>query len=157
MQEKPAEIKQIPSELNSWHANLFRIDRIKSVLFTHNKTLFSFFVPGLIKADFQNIREVFRQKLFKSLISENLPQPDIELLLEDISEVEITKTSSPSVLGSMNDLIKNLTCCIALDDGLVNVDIFKLNHNLNRIPMGAIGYSNSIDALKNIFKNHFEE
>ena len=150
---KPSEIKQIPSALNSWHANNFLFDRRKCVLFTHDATLFSFFVPGLLKSDFQNIREVFRQMLFKNLVSEDLTQLQIELLLEDISEIEITKTSNPSVLGSMNDFINNLTLHLALDGGIANVNAFDLNRNLNRIPMGAIGYSSSINTLQNLLND----
>jgi len=133
LKEKPSEGKQIPSELNSWHANMFRIDRRKCVLFTHDKTLYSLFVPGLFKTHFQNIKEVFRQRLFKSLLSENLPQKHIELFLEDINEIEITKTNNRSVLGSMNDLTFQLKLVIAHDGGLMNTDIMELNHNLNRI------------------------
>ena len=71
---KPSDSIQQPSELSSWHANLLRIDRRKCVLFTHDTTLYSFFVPGLKKPDFKNIREVFRQFFFKSLIAEDIPQ-----------------------------------------------------------------------------------
>jgi len=153
LKEKPSESKQIPSELNSWHANMFRVDRRKCVLFTHDKTLYSLFIPGLLKTHFQNIMEVFRQRLFKSLLLENLPQKHIELLLEDISEIEITKTNNRSVLGSMNDLSFQLKYVIAHDGGLMNTDIMELNHNLNRIPMSAIIEAYSIDALKNLLKN----
>lgn len=153
LKEKPSERKQIPSELNSWHANMFRIDGRKCVLFTHDKTLYSLFVFGLLKTHFQNIREVFRQRLFKNLLSENLPQKHIELLLEDISEIEITKTNNRSVLGSMNDLSFQLKFVIAHDGGLKNADIIELNHNLNRIPMSAIVEAYSIDAFKNLLKN----
>jgi hypothetical protein len=41
----------------SWHANLLRIDRRKCVLFTHDATLYSVFVPGLKKAEFERLRE----------------------------------------------------------------------------------------------------
>lgn len=153
LKEKPSEIKQIPSELNSWHANMLRTDRRKCVLFTHDKTLYSLFIPSLLKNHFQNIREVFRQRLFKSLLSENLAQKHIELLLEDFSEMEITKTNNRSVLGSMNDLTFQLKFVIARNGGLMNTDIMELNHNLNRIPMMAIVEAYSIDALKNLLKS----
>ena len=153
LKEKPAEIQQIPSELSGWHANLFRVDRRKCILFTHDKTLYSLFIPGLLKTHFQNIIEVFSQNLFKSLLSENLTQNLIELVLDDISKIKITKTNNRSVLGSMNDLIFHIKFVIAQNGGLMNTDIFELNHNLNRIPMGAIAMDYSIDALKNLLEN----
>ncbi len=150
LKEKPADIKQTPAELSGWHANIFRADRRKCILFTHDKTLYSLFIPGLLKTHFQNIREVFGQELFKSLLSEDLSQKHIELVLDDISEIKITKTNNRSVLGSMNDLIFNIKFVIDQNGGLMNTDIYELNHNLNRIPMGAIGMDYSIDALKTL-------
>jgi len=149
---KPSDSMQQPSELSSWHANFLRIDRRKCILFTHDTTLYSFFVPGLKKPDFKNIREVFRQSLFKSLIAENLPQKHIEIFLEDIREIEISKTNNRSVLGSMNDLTFQVRCQIADEGGIEIADITKLIHDLNRIPMSAIEEIYSIYELKKLFK-----
>ena len=141
---------QSAGEFSSWHANLLRIDRRKCVLFTHDKTLYSFFVAGLTKPHFENIREVFRQNLFKSLMAETLPQKYIEIFLDDIREIEIAKTNNRSVLGSMNDLTFQLKYQIADEGGLIVADISKLNHDLNRIPMSAINEIYSIYELQNL-------
>ena len=143
---------QQPSEISGWHANLLRIDRRKCVLFTHDTTLYSFFVPGLKKPDFESFREVFRQNLFKSLIAENLPQKHIELFLDDIREIEISNTNSRSVLGSMNDLTFQLKYQIADTGGIEMADISKLAFDLNRIPMSAIEQIYSIYELKILLK-----
>ncbi len=144
----PSDGTQSADEFGCWHANLLRIDRRKCVLFTHDKTLYTFFVPGLTKPHFQNFDEVFRQNLFKSLMSENLPQKHIEIFLDDIRKIEITKTNNRSVLGSMNDLTFQLQCQIADEGGLSVADISKLNHDINRIPMSAIKEIYSIYELK---------
>jgi hypothetical protein len=149
---KPSDSMQQPSELSSWHANLLRIDRRKCVLFTHDTTLYSFFVPGLKKPDFNNICEVFRQNLFKSLMAENLSQKHIEIFLDDIREIEIYKTNNRSVLGSMNDLTSQLKYQIADEGGIEIADITKLIHDLNRIPMSAIEEIYSIYELKKLLK-----
>ncbi len=148
---KPSDSMQHPSELGSWHANLLRIDRRKCVLFTHDTTLYSFFVPGLKKPDFKSIREIFRQNLFKSLMAENLPQKHIEIFLDDIRAIEICKTNNRSVLGSMNDLTFQLKYQIADQGGIEMTDITKLIHDLNRIPMSAIEEIYSIYELKKLF------
>ena len=150
---KPSDSIQQPSELSSWHANLLRIDRRKCVLFTHDTTLYSFFVPGLIKPDFENIREVFRQNFFKALIAEDIAQKHIEIFLEGNREIRISKTNNRSVLGSMNDLAFQLKYKIAYEGGIENTDITKLIHDLNRIPMSAIEEIYSIYELKKLFKN----
>ena len=121
--------------LGCWHANLLTIDRRKCVLFTNDLTRYSFFVPYLRKPDFQIIDEVFKQNLFKSLLNEGLSQEHIELVLEEIKEIAITRTSNRSILGTMNDLTNQITWRIQQEGGLGNTDISKLNMDLNRIPI----------------------
>ncbi len=150
LRQKPTGEAQSADVFGSWHANLLRIDRRKCVLFTHDQTLYTFFVPGLTKPHFQNFDEVFRQNLFKCLISENLPQKQIEIFLVDIREIEITKTNNRSVLGSMNDLTFHLKYQISDEGGLSGVDLSKLNYDINRIPMGAIKEIYSIYELKKL-------
>jgi Domain of unknown function (DUF6933) len=149
---RPSDSIQQPDELSSWHANLLRIGRRKCVLFTHDTTLYSFFIPGLKKPDFENIREVFRQNFFKSLIVEDIPQKHIEIFLEANREIRISKTNNRSVLGSMNDLAFQLKDKIAYEGGIENTDITKLIHDINRIPMSAIEEIYSIYELKKLFE-----
>jgi len=150
LRQKPAGEAQSTDDFGSWHANLLRIDRRKCVLFTHDLTLYTFFVPGLTKPHFQNFDEIFRKNLFKRLISEKLPQKQIEIFLDDIREIEIAKTYNRSVLGSINDLAFNLKYRIADEGGLSGADVSKINYDLNRIPMSAIKEVCSIYELKNI-------
>jgi len=153
LRAKPADIMQSPSDLNGWHANLLRIDRRKCILFTHDKSLYSFLVTGLNRSDFQNIGEVFRQNLLQNLTREGVPRRQIELFVDDIREIEITKTNNRSVLGSMNDLAFQLKYTIDYHGGLLNTDLAKLNSELNRTPMGAIEYVYSINELNELLKN----
>lgn len=145
---KPVDCIDKSIGLGGWHANLIRVDRRKCILFTHDKTLFSFFVPGLTKPDFKKISDIFGQNLFKSLMREALPQVYIEMFLDDIRKLQFCKTNNRSVLGSMNDLIFHLKFKVVDRGGLANTDILKLNHDLNRIPMSAIKQTYSIDELK---------
>lgn len=138
--------------ISNWHANLIRIDRRKSVLFTHDKTLYSIFVPGLTKPDFQRIGDIFGQRLFKNLVREDLPQAHIVLFLEDIREIQFAKTDNRSVLGSMTDLTFQIKFIVADSGGLSHTDIVKLNHDLNRMPMSSIPEIYSIEALKVLCK-----
>lgn len=150
---KPEDSSQSHIDLSNWHANLLRIDRRKCVLFTHDKTLYSFLVPGLTNPHFQNIREVFRQSLFKNLMAEKIPQKQIEIFLEDIREIKIAKTNNRSVLGSMNDMTYQLKYKIAYEGGLLNINLPQLNHDLNRIPMSAIEEIYSINELMKFLKS----
>ncbi len=150
LKTKPSEGTIFSNEVGSWHANLIRVDRRKCILFTHDATLYSFFVPGLKKPQFENVREVFGHNLFKNLLWENFPQNQIEIVLDEHREIIIAKTNNRSVLGSMNDLAFQLNYRIGAMGGLGNVDLAELNHELNRIPMSAIKEIYSIDELSKL-------
>jgi len=147
---KPAEVDDEFDPLGSWHANLLWIDHRKCVLFTQDATLFSFFVVGLKKPDFQHIREIFGQRMFKSLLREGFPQDQIERMLDAHREITISKSNNRSVLGSMNDLAFQLKWSVADAGGLLNTDLNALNHYLNRIPMGATNMGYGIEELKKL-------
>ena len=132
----------------SWHANLLRIDRRKCVLFTHDKTLYSVFVPGLKKAEFTQLDEVFGQCLFKALLWDEFPQAQIEQMLEACRVIRFTRSSDRSVLGSMNDIRFHIGCHVEDDGGLTSVDLGQLHHRLNRIPFSAIGYGYPVERLQ---------
>lgn len=132
----------------SWHANLLRIDRRKCVLFTHDATLYSVFVPGLKKPEFEHLDEVFGQRLFKALLWGGFPQTQIEQMLEACRVIRCTRSSNRSVLGSMNDIRFHIEVNVEHDGGLINVDLADLHHRLNRIPMGAIGYGYPVERLR---------
>jgi hypothetical protein len=82
--------------------------------------------------------------------AETLPQKHIEIFLDDIRKIEIAKTNNHSVLGSMNDLTFQLKYRIADEGGLLNADITKLIHDLNRIPISAIEEIYSIYELRKL-------
>jgi len=133
------DVLQTSVDVNSWHANLFVIDRRKCVIFTHDRTLYSFLALGLTKPDFQHFKEVFRQGLFKSLIANAIPQKQLERFISLNHDIEFGKTNSRSVLGSMNDLIFHIKYRIFADGGILNAEINKANQYINHIVMGAIG------------------
>ncbi|MCL4315285.1 MAG: hypothetical protein M1527_00130 [Gammaproteobacteria bacterium] len=132
----------------SWHANLLRIDRRKCVLFTHDATLYSVFVPGLKKLEFEHLDDIFGQRLFKALLWDAFPQTQIERMLEACRVIRFTHSSNRSVLGSMNDIRFHIGVNVEHDGGLINVDLADLHHRLNRTPFGAIGYGFPVERLQ---------
>ena len=145
----PEEVDGSAGALGQWHANLLRFARRKCVLFTNDLTLYSVFVPGLRKPEFQRIVDVFGQAVFRSLRLDGLSQNQIEAVLDEIGEIHIAKTNNRSVLGSMNDLAYQLEWMISSYGGVEMSSIDDINHQLNRIPMSAIEpHIYSIDALR---------
>jgi hypothetical protein len=41
--------------LGNWYANLLRIDRRKCLMFTNEKTLYSFLIPRVMKQNLKNL------------------------------------------------------------------------------------------------------
>ena len=147
-------LAEIPSNLvdpsasgDSWHANLLRIERRKCVLFTHDATLYSVFVPGLKKPNFEGVDEVFSQRLFKVLLWDEFSQTQIEQMLDSCRRIRFTRSNNRSVLGSMNDLRFQVEVNVAHDGGLSNLDMMDLHHRLNRVPLSAVGYRYAVDGL----------
>ncbi len=141
--------------LGGWHANLLWIERRKCVLFTNDETLFSIFVPGLKKPDFQSLDNIFTQILFRSLRTEGFNQKQIERVLDEYSSVEFAQSNNRSVIGSMNDLAYQLNCMIRSAGGLRNTVRDEVNFQLNRIPMGAIRkHCFSVIALQSRLKQY---
>jgi len=131
-----------------WHANLLRIERRKCVLFTHDETLYSVFVPGLRKPEFEQLDEVFGRGLFKALMWDDFSQTQIERMLEACRVVRFTRSSNRSVLGSMNDMRFQIGAYLEHDGGLTSVDLAQLHHELNHTPFRAIGYGYAVERLQ---------
>ena len=134
--------------IGDWHANLLRVERRKCVLFTNSDTLYSIFVFALKRADFDHLDEIFRQSLFRRLRIEGFSQIQIEKALEEYQTIHFAKTNNRSVFGSMNDLALQIEVQIQSSGGINNLSLDIVNDSLNRIPMGALNYRYSIEALK---------
>ena len=154
LKTKPTERELEGGYLGGWHANLIVVERKKCVLFTNDATLYSFFIPGLKKSDFETLDEIFRQNLIRCLESEELSQGHIEKIIDEYQRIEFAKTNNRSVLGSMNDLTAHLKYWIDDSGGLKMVNIRDLNKRLNRILMGAHKYISGIDILRSKLDNY---
>ncbi|MDH5785915.1 MAG: hypothetical protein OEZ16_09970 [Chromatiales bacterium] len=138
----------VVSEVGSWHANLLNFDRRKCVLFTHDMTLFSVFVAGLKRDDFDHIDHVFGQAMFKTLLLFDFSQQQIERMLDWSEHNSYTKTNNRSVLGSMKDMAFHIECVIADSGGLAHTDLADLHWRINRIPLKAAGYRFPLDGMR---------
>jgi hypothetical protein len=145
----PTDIKEMSSgkPLGSWHANIFRLERRKAILFTNDKTLFSLFVTGIRKHDIVHIDELFRESLFGSLKVMPIDPTKFGEAMDETHNVILGKSNSRSVLGSMNDHIATTIFHVQYDGGYEHIDVDDINRRLNHTPMSAIGYAYPIDKL----------
>ena len=145
---------QNPGLLGAWYATLFRVDRRKCILFTNAKTLYAFVVPAVRKDMLRGLEELFCTHLEENLRTEGFPNETIRLVLDTHRELQIGKTKSRSVLGSMNDYAYQFEYYVAWEGGLMYIDAIEVNKKLNIAPMSAIGYSNGIRELKRELEVH---
>ncbi len=132
-----------------WHANLIRIERRKCVLFTNDRTLYSFLVPGVKKKD--DIHDLFLVNLNAQLAAEGLRQGERLKALTESGEIAFAPTANRSVLGSMNDLVNRVEFLISRAGGLEKADMLRVNMMLNRVPMGALKYHYDIEKVYELF------
>ena len=136
---------------DDWYANLFRMGRKQSVIFTHAASLYSFIVVAVQKPDLMNIKQFFILELEFQLKREGFPHKCNVKLLEQFWDIQIGKTVSRSTLGSMNDMVgcaKFLVNCQGFDP---EVDIAKINHSINTTPFKSIGYKFPIECFAEIY------
>lgn len=145
--EIPARLADPAASGEGWHANLLRIERRKCVLFTHDATLYSVFVPGLKQPDFGHLDEVFGQRLFKAMRWDEFSQTQIERMLDACRTIRFARSNNRSVLGSMNELRFHIEVDVEDAGGLNRVDLAYLHHRLNRIPWSAVGYRYAVDCI----------
>jgi len=134
--------------IGAWYANLLMIERRKCVLFTSEKTLYSFLVPGVKKADFKCFDKLFTANLRLNLESEGFRKDVIEKVMGGYDRIDLGKTRSRSVLGSMNEYAYHYKFGIHGEGGLSSCDILALNKEINRTPMSALGHNYGIDEIR---------
>lgn len=138
--------------LGPWHANLIYIDRRKCVLFVNDRTLFNFIVPDVSRPQIRNLANMFRENLQAVVASEGF-SPAVQLAIRaEYREVAFAKSSSKSVLGSMNDLAFHYTYHVLEAGGVHSPMIPDIIKQLNRMPMGPLEYVYAIEELKSLYE-----
>ena len=90
--------------LGNWYANLLRIERKKCLLFTNEKSLYSFLIPKVLKVNLKNIEEEFLINLSYNLQYEGFGLDVINRVMQEYEDIGFAITSDRRVLGSMNQL-----------------------------------------------------
>jgi hypothetical protein len=153
LNESITDINKIPSNpegLGNWYANLLRINRRKCILFTNEKSLYSFLIPRVVKKNLNDIESEFLTHLSYNLQKEGVSLGVISKVQQECSEIGFAGTSNMSVLGSMIDLAYQFEYFIMREGGIENAGILQINHTMNRTPMSAIKFTYPIDALRSL-------
>jgi len=147
-----AEVKPGDSLLGNWYVNIFTVDRRKTFIFMNEKTLLSFIIFGVKKSNVSKTPEFFFRGLEQVLAMEGFEASKLNKVFEGYGSYEFTKTNSKSVLGNMNDLVDLYKHSILYDGGLKYVDLGELIKQINRTPQRNLGWSNSIEIVKELLE-----
>jgi hypothetical protein len=149
---EPDKIPSPTEGLGNWYANLIMIDRRKCLLFTNERTLYSFLIPNVLKDDLKNIEEEFLVNLGYNLQNEGFGLDVINRVIQEYEEIGFSRTGSMKVLGAMNQLTFEYEVLIIRKEGLDNIRILEVNRDINRTIMKGIKCLHPIEALKKILR-----
>ncbi len=120
-------------DLTQWFVDVATFEHRRCMLFTHKVSLYSFWVPGVRKADRERFGDLFGQHLLRTLAADGFDGRAFGRLFREGHR--FARTNDRSVLGSMNDFIWSSRWHVQRD-GIAQIG--QLNAQLNRTPMGAI-------------------
>jgi D-arabinose 1-dehydrogenase-like Zn-dependent alcohol dehydrogenase len=99
-------------------------------------------------ANSAQVFETFRDNLATSLASDGINQQRIQHLLDDHEHGVFVKTTSRSMIGSMNDLMDIFLFHIERNITDYNqIDLQKIQCALNNMPQRKIEWKFSVDAM----------
>ena len=92
------------SPLGSWHANLYTIDRRNCLLFCHDETRYTLFIPGLRKPHFAELDRWFKEAFTASLAYMGMADSQVRRAELALGHIEFDTRTNRSVLGSLNQM-----------------------------------------------------
>jgi hypothetical protein len=100
--------EQFPTSFMAWHANFVSIDRKKAIVLMNNETRYSIVIYRPSKKDFSKINELIREAIITALRMEGVRKEVIEAYMEKAGEITFSKTASRSMLGKMNNAVREI-------------------------------------------------
>ncbi len=148
---EPDKILSTPEGLGNWYANLIGIDRRRCLLFTNEKTLYTFLIPKVLKDNLKNIEDEFLTHLTYNLQNEGFGLEVISIQ-QEYKEIGFAKTSNKRVLGLLDEFAFEYEFMIRREGGIEKVKILEINRQINRTIKVAIRYQCPIEILKKVLQ-----
>jgi hypothetical protein len=100
--------EQFPNSFMAWHANFVTIDRKKAIVLMNNETRYPIVIYRPSKKDISKINELIREAIITALQMEGVRKEVIEAYMEKSGEIKFSKTASRSMLGKMNNAVREI-------------------------------------------------
>jgi hypothetical protein len=138
------------SPLGSWHANLYIIDRRNVVLFCHDNTRYTLFLPGLRKQEFAELGRWFRELFTASLAYMGMEDNLVRRAELALGPVQFDTRTDRSVLGSLNQMSFMLDARVSKVENVMLLNPLSVNRWLCHYPVsvkGVKGFWMADDAM----------
>lgn len=134
-----------------WYANLMWFDQRKCILFTHAATLFTVFVPDVLKKDLDDFRLLLEEAVFHQLMFDGIDLNDAAPVLGIAAGPAVIGVArNRSILGSMTDQAFQYTAHLNLHGGLGAISSRIMSRRVNNCPMRAINMMSPQNALREL-------
>ena len=146
--EPPTDIEP-NTVLGDWHANYIKFGNVDFIIFLNDLTLFC--MIKVIQFPTKNLSAIFINILTNILQDLNIDFQIIKKISTQYSEIKITKTSSRSILGNMNEITNRFL--ILCEDNLETndkINLYEIVKRLNNVPQKNLGWNFPEEYLKEI-------
>ena len=155
MGRKPQNLPEEPNAtpLGVWYAKAIDIGGMDYLIFVNDPTLYAVLVNYLYTIMGISIEALFKDQLFAALTADGVSEATALAKIYALDPTIFTKTSSRSILGTMNDLVHNLYACMELDYEVTGfVDLFDIQKRLNRIPQRYLEWGFAYEKMREVLQ-----
>ncbi|MBI1397817.1 MAG: hypothetical protein GC151_17735 [Betaproteobacteria bacterium] len=128
------------SPLGSWHGHLFTMDRRQCVMFCHDATRFTLFLPGLRKEQFADLGGPWFRLLFvDTLVASGCPVAQIRKAELALGPMRFDTATDRSVQGSLRIAKFDLEAWLYEEPNVMDLDLLEVCLWLNKRPVTIRG------------------
>ncbi|MFH1446720.1 MAG: hypothetical protein ABIG43_04825 [Chloroflexota bacterium] len=145
---KPCEVlEETTSTLGDWYANLISTEAGDLIMFVNERSLVTVAVPVMYR---QDLMIHFRTRVVNLLNNIDIPMRVILKESMHFSYVQIAKTASKSILGSMNDIAYHYQVLGERTAYEEYLPLAEAEYRLSQMPSGLLDYRSPCDVAKEL-------
>lgn len=133
---------------DDWHSNVFTFDRRLYVIFVHDRTRLTCLAGPVKKTDLQDLETLLKASLRAVLVHEGFEEGSISHALRRVDEMEVCKTDSRSVLGTINENLFHVTHHAASAGGMEAAGLTILAARVNHMPLSPLKGTYAINEYR---------
>ncbi len=151
----PEDIPADNSGLGNWYCDVFRYNRKKYLIFTNERTLYTFFVYGIKRHDVDSISNIFRENLLLYLNRTGIDNEIINRVTMEYKEIGFCRGSNSNITETMNFFIKMLEARLECIDDITEREILITNMNMNTTELEQLDFSYPAKKIKELITKNY--